>query len=251
MCAQELCKQLDGPLDVLPREGSAVREEPEKSSSLCESSYRIAILAVVTGCHLGLLMLLLRPVVFYRSTVPVARNNPLALKLRFFRLPSSSSHPALPAHRVFAPAARSHAMLVARSPKPQVVQQAAHVGARSYETHSVDAWNPDTGEENSISDGGFRDRLRKAQHSYSIHGVPGSDTSFVPGIRLVDPMRQGIGAVIRATQRAFGVKDSHCIDIDVWRHLAPRELSARHVSPGDVDKVDEQYGCNKPPGLHF
>lgn len=81
--------------------------------------------------------------------------------------------------------------------------------------------------------------------------MPGSDTPFVPGIHLVDPMSQGIGAVMRATQRAFGIKKSHCIDVEVWRHLSPRELSARHVSPGDVDKVDEKYGCNEPPGLRF
>jgi hypothetical protein len=81
--------------------------------------------------------------------------------------------------------------------------------------------------------------------------VPGSDTPFAPGIHLVDPMSQGIGAAMRTAQRAFGIKNSHCIDVDVWRHLTPQELSARHVSPGDVDKVDEKYACNEPPGLHF
>lgn len=64
-------------------------------------------------------------------------------------------------------------------------------------------------------------------------------------------MSQGIGAVMRTAQRAFGVKNSHCVDVDVWRHLTPQELSARHVSPGDVDEVDEKYDCNEPPGLHF
>ncbi|MBT2144089.1 MULTISPECIES: hypothetical protein [unclassified Rhodanobacter] len=223
-----------------------MREEPGKSSSLRESGYRVAVLVVVIGCHLGLLMLLLRPVIFYRGTTPVVADNPLALKLRFFQAPQ------LPAHRPIAPAVRSHATPPARSSKPLAVRQTAHVAAmRPHETRSTGAGNPDTSEDDSTSDGGFQEQLRDAQRSHSVHGVPGSDTPFVPGIRLVDPMSQGIGAVIRTTQRALGVKDSHCIDVDVWRHLTPQELSARHISPGDVDKVDEKYDCNRPPGLRF
>jgi hypothetical protein len=148
------------------------------------------------------------------------------------------------------PAGRSHAPS-ARSSKPPAIQPAVHVDAQSYETRSTGARNRDASEDDSTSDGGFRERLRNAQHAYAVHGVPGSDTPSAPGIHLVDPMSQGMGAVMRTVQRAFGIKNSHCIDADVWRHLAPRELSARHVSPGDVDKVDEKYDCNEPPGLHF
>jgi hypothetical protein len=236
----------------VPREGSTVSEEPGKSSSLRESSYRVAVLVVVISCHLGLLMLLLRPLVFYRDATPLVGNNPLALKLRFFQAPQPSlPHPALPAHRLIAPAGHSRTTLSVRSSKPPAVQQAAHINAQPYEARSTNARNPDTSEDDSTSDGGFRERLRHAQHSYSVHGVPGSDAPFAPGIHLVDPMSQGIGAVMRAAQRAFGIKNNHCIDVDVWRHLTPQELSARHISPGDVDKVDEKYDCNEPPGLHF
>lgn len=111
--------------------------------------------------------------------------------------------------------------------------------------------NANTREKDSTGDGGFQERLRNAQRSYSVHGVPGSGTPYAPGIHLVDPMSQGLGAVMRTAQRAFGIKNSHCIDVDAWRQLTPQELSARHISPGDVDSVDEKYGCNKPPGLHF
>lgn len=226
-------------------------EEPGKSSRLRESVCQIAILAVVTGCHLGLLMLLLRPAVFRRYMAPEVRNNPLALKLRFFRSPPSSPYPALPVRRLPAPVAHGHTTLSAKSSKPLAVRQAAHVDAPSHETRLTSTRNLDVGEEGSIGDGGFRKRLHDAQRSGSIRGVPGSDTPLAPGISLVDPMSQGIGAVIRTTQRALGIKDSHCIDVDVWRHLAPQELIARHVSPGDVDKVDQKYQCNEPPGLHF
>jgi len=236
----------------VPGEGSTVREEPGKSSSLRESSHRVAVLVVVIGCHLGLLMLMLRPVIFYRDITPVVENDSRALKLRFLRPPQPASpHPALPAHRPIAPAVHSHATPPARSSKSLAVRQAAHVHAQPDETRSSSAGSPDTSEDDSAGDNGFKERLRKAQHSYSVHGVPGSDTPSAPGIRLIDPMNQGIGAVLRTVQRAFGIKNSHCIDADVWRHLTPQELSERHVSPGDVDKVDEKYGCNKPPGLRF
>jgi hypothetical protein len=208
------------------------------------------VLVVVISCHLGLLMLMLRPVVFYRNATPVARNDPRVLKLRFFRRSQPSLSP-LPVRHSIEPAGHSHAASSARSSKPPAVQPAAHVDAQPYETRSTSARNQDTGEDDSTSDGGFRERLRDAQHAYSVHGLPGSDTPAAPGIHLADPMSQGIGAVMRTVQRAFGIKNSHCIDADVWRHLTPRELSARHVSPGDVNKVDEKYDCNEPPGLHF
>jgi hypothetical protein len=230
-------------------EGSTVKEEPGKSSRLREPSYRVMVLVVVISCHLGLLMLLLRPVVLCRNTTPVARSDPRVLKLRFFRR-SQPPLPPLPVSPLIEPAGRSHAPS-ARSSKPPAIQPAVHVDAQSYETRSTGARNRDTSEDDSTSDGGFRERLRNAQHAYTVHGVPGSNTPSAPGIHLVDPMSQGMGAVMRTVQRVFGIKNSHCIDADVWRHLAPRELSARHVSPGDVDKVDEKYGCNEPPGLHF
>ncbi|NMW23502.1 hypothetical protein HFP05_03535 [Rhodanobacter denitrificans] len=236
----------------VPREGSTVREEPGKSSSLRESSYRVAVLVVVIGCHLGLLMLLLRPVIFYRSTTPVVRGNPLVLKLRFLRPPQPSwPHPALPVHRPVRSAGHGHATSSARPSRPPAVQQAAQVDVQPHETRSTSARNQDTGEDDSTGDGGFQERLRHAQHAQSVRGVPGSDTPSAPGIHLVDPMSQGIGALMRTAQRAFGIKNRHCIDVEVWRHLTPQELSARHVSPGEVDKVDEKYDCNEPPGLHF
>ncbi|MEO7066734.1 MAG: hypothetical protein ABI114_07480 [Rhodanobacter sp.] len=104
---------------------------------------------------------------------------------------------------------------------------------------------------NPTSDTGFQARLHDAQRSRVVRGVPGSDTPFVAGIHFVDPMQQGIGAVMRTAQRAFGITNSHCVDVDVWRHLTPQELSARYISPSDVDKVDEKYHCNKPSGLSF
>lgn len=227
-----------------------MKDDSGQSSSLRESSRRVTIMVLVISGHLGLLMLLLRPAILHLDTTPMVRNNWHALKLRFFR-PSQSSHQTLSAHRLIAPAVHRRTAPPAGSSKPLTVQQAAHADAPPYPLRSIHTLTPDTSEENSTSDGGFQARLRHAQRSYSVRGLPGSDTHFAPGIHLVDPMNQGIGAVMRATQRAFGIKNRHCIDVDVWRHLTPQELSARHISPGDVDETDEKYGCSKPPGLHF
>ncbi len=56
---------------------------------------------------------------------------------------------------------------------------------------------------------------------------------------------------MRTTQRAFGITSSHCVDVDVWRHLTLKQLSARHISSSDVDAVGKKYGCNKPLGLRL
>lgn len=70
-------------------------------------------------------------------------------------------------------------------------------------------------------------------------------------MQMTDPMNQGIGAVLRNTQRLFGVTNKHCIDVEVWQSLSPDELVARHLSPADVQHANEKYGCNRPLGLSF
>ena len=211
-------------------------------------------MVVVIGCHLGLLMLLLRPAIYDRSTTLVARNNPLALELNFIRQPQAApTHLALPALRPAASTLRIQRTPPVRAPERPSAQRATRVAAPP-ETHLSSAPttpSQSTGNEASPRDGGFQARLRNAQRSHAVHGVPGSDTPSVPGIHLIDPMNQGIGAVIRKTQRLFGITNRHCIDVDARRHLTPQELSARHISPDNVDKTDEKYDCNRPPGLSF
>lgn len=229
-----------------------MREGLRKSDNLREASRRVTVLVVVISGHLGLLMLLLRPVIFYRDATMVIGNNLPVLKLRFIQpLQLSSRQSAFLIHRLTALAVRSHTASSARPSMPSTIQQVVHADAQPNQVRLTGAPGTDASEGNSTDDGGFQARLYDARHSYSVRGVPGSDTRFAAGIHLVDPMSQGVGAVMRTAQRAFGIKNSHCIDVDVWRHLAPQELSARHISSGDVDEVDEKYDCNKPPGLHF
>ena len=212
-------------------------------------------MVVVTCCHLGLLTLLLRPVNHDRDGTSAVENDPLTLKLRLIPQPQpTSTHLAPQALRPIASTLRIHRAPSGKAPEPLPAQRATHVVAPLSETHltgAPTAPNQYTNDQASTSDGGFQERLLNAQHSYAVHGVPGSDKPDAPGIYLINPMSQGIGAVMRNTQRLFGVTNRHCIDVDVWRHLTPQELSARHISLHDVDKIDKKYNCNRPLGLSF
>jgi len=240
---------------VFAMERTPVGAGRNRSGNLPESGRRIAVMVMVLSGHIGLLILLLRPATPNRDATPAAGNNSPVLNLRFIRQPLPASlRMALPASRMVVSTPRAHGAATRRPPEPPPVQRATHIPAPSSETRSTDA--PATpgshvGNEASISDGGFQERLRNARHSYTVRGVPGSDTPYVSGIHLVDPMNQGVGAVMRKMQRLLGVANRHCIDVEVWRQLTPQELIARHISSDDVDKTNEKYGCNRPPGLSF
>ena len=233
-----------------------VRAEQGRSSRLRESGRQVAVWVLVIICHLGFLMLFLRPATDDLDTTSLAKNDARVLKLRYLSQPRQPLlSTALPAPR---PVARKphlpQAVPSRQSITVSTVQHAADVPAPRSEMHvippePVPSQSP--GGVGTNSDGGFQDNLREAQHAAAVHGVPGSDKTFVPGIRFVDPMDQGVGAVARNAQRLFGIKSRQCIDVETWRSLRPQELSARHISPSDVDSEDEKYDCNAPPGLHF
>ena len=101
----------------------------------------------------------------------------------------------------------------------------------------------------SFTDGGFRQRLLDAQNFTDVHGVPGSDLRLAPGIQLIDPVKQGVGDVMRRVQRLFGIPSRHCLDVDTWKTLTPVELIARHLTARDVEEANQKYQCNRPLGL--
>lgn len=229
-----------------------MKTQPGKYRSLSESGRRLTVLAVVIGGHLGLLTLMLRPPIFYRNATAVARNNLQVLKLRFLPpVQPSSRHPALLPQRHIAPSAQSRKASPAGSPNPRAFPPAVNTAATPFEAPVASTPIPDRNEKTFTSDGGFQERLRHALHASAVRGVPGSSAPVAPGFPLADPMHQGIGAVMRTAQRAFGIENRHCIDVDAWRQLTLQELSERHISPSDVDNLDQKYACNKPPGLHF
>lgn len=214
-----------------------------------EARRRVAVLAVVISCHLALLMLVLGPAIRDKDVTPAMENNPDAIKLRFFRfrtLPLASATAPPPGHSVLALSV--HPKISKKPAQSLTAQRVAPVATSTQETPRT---SPLSANDATAGDGGFLQRLLEARPSYGRPRLPGSDSPVVAGIELADPMSQGVGAVMRSTQRLFGIKNSHCIDVDTWRSLTPQELSARHVSLSDVDRTDEKYACNAPPGLHF
>lgn len=213
-----------------------------RRSALHESMRRGAALGVALSLHLILLLLVLRPASDERRPTPIRPGNRQALQVRLLsRGPVRPPTPVVvPMLRVVAPIVHSHS---ARSQRLSLSEKAL--------PNSLDTSTVDTGNHGKVADGGFNTRLRNAQDSHAIRGVPGSSRPIVAGIHLIDPRKQGIAAVMRKAQRLFGVANRHCIDVGAWRQLTPQELSERHISLRDVDRMAEKYDCNAPPGLSF
>jgi hypothetical protein len=205
-------------------------------------------LGATVSFHLVLLILVLR-LEIHRQDARTDRPDTQRLQLRFLREQASSPRPATaPAHQTTATDMRAHATQTASPPKPPIIQHIPPV--ISVMTPPVAPTAP-MGNRDTDADGGFHAQLLRAQRSSVIRGVPGSDAPRAPGIHLMDPDTQGARAVVRKVQRLFGIPSRHCIDVEAWRNLTPRQLSARHLSLGDLDHLDEEYHCNEPLGLRF
>ena len=207
-------------------------------------------LGVALSLHLALWMLLMRPAMWEPTATADQRTHPPVLQLRLLpRTVSLQAPAAMPAPRAVAVVAHA---AVQRKTHPAQAPTPAQVAPVAASPPAVpDASSVTVDRHPATGDGGFGQRLRQAQRAYAIHGVPGSTVPRVAGIHLIDPKNQGIGAAMRQVQQLFGIANSHCIDVDAWRHLTPRALSARHISPDEVDRVDREYQCNRPPGLSF
>ena len=229
-----------------------------KSSIVRDSVRRITAMVVAIGFHLALLALLMRPAAHQQGAMSSEESDVLSLKLRFIPPWPTFIPPASQTRRQVTPAPEMHRKL-SGSAQPTPAQGVARVIAAPQETpaHSrITIVIPTTpyqypNNDASASDADFQKRLLDAKHSHDVHGIPGSDRRVVEGIQLADPMHQGIGSVMRSTQRLFGITNHNCMDTDTLGHLTREELSARHTSPEDLKKVDDKYECNKPLGLSF
>jgi hypothetical protein len=215
---------------------------------------RVIALVVAIGCHVGLLILLLKPEPPPRPSTSLAQDQPAAMHLRLiyrqvrpdFLSPPTSSPSTSPA--------ASHTD-ERRPPPPREAPRKASesIGAAAMPPSAspMSAMSITGAEPPTLGDGGFRQRLQNAQGAGDIHGVPGSDIRRAPGLQLIDPMNQGVGAAMRNTQRLFGITDRHCIDVEVWENLKLEERIARHISDGDIKAQNEKYHCDRPLGLSF
>lgn len=228
----------------------------ERWRKLGVSRCRIAALVIVIGGHLGLWLLVMRPAAVWRGSVQDGGRTGSVLELRFIsrtrpiRLDASITSIHRPAtHAASGGRGSPERHRVSQAPPSvSVLRPSENQGAPGRIVVRIPA---PQGINGTRDDDGFAARLRAAWHSDAVRGVPGSDTTYAPGIHLIDPMDQGIGAVMRTTQRAFGITSRHCIDVDVWKHLTPAQLSARHISPDDVVGAEAKYHCDAPLGLHL
>ena len=225
------------------------------------SARRVAAMVVAIGYHVFLLMVLLRPVAHDPDVAEVLTlNNTATLEVRFISPPRPTRPPPVNGapRASLAPSAAAHVQpgkqAFSHPPPTQLVTLPSPPQTEPRPPDTSDqivAPQPYTNTRAPASDGGFRERLFDAQHAQRIRGIPGSDAPVASGIQLTDPMNQGVGAVLRSTQRLFGITDRHCIDVEVWQSLSPDELTARHLSPEDVKREDDKYNCNRPLGLNF
>ena len=85
--------------------------------------------------------------------------------------------------------------------------------------------------------------LRAAQQRVPVARLPGSGRPIVAGLRMVDPRSQGASGAVRMLAGLFGATDPHCVAVDSWRSLTTQEMLDRHISPGEVDRMAEEYRC--------
>nr|WP_199043297.1 hypothetical protein [Dyella sp. ASV24] len=211
-------------------------------------------MVVAIGCHLILLMALLRPAAPRTDMTSAMESSEAVLKARFVSLRRlTPMPPASPVPRKTSVKERTStpAHHITQAAIPPIQTGSISVPSPPVAPDTPSAPDSYTSGQTTMGDGGFRDRMLNAQHSQGVRGVPGSDRRVVPGIELTDPMSQGVGSVVRSAQRLFGVTSHHCIDVDVWQHLTPDELIERHLTAADVEKESQKYNCNRPLGLNF
>ena len=88
--------------------------------------------------------------------------------------------------------------------------------------------------------------------SYSRQNIriPGSRwiANDVPRFRMVDPKSQGIAGAIRIVGGIFGAVNPHCVDVDVWRGMTPKERIEKHLDISDekIEAIADRYNCLPP-----
>jgi hypothetical protein len=245
------------------RPGASARRHSvtsKKPSEWRDALYRSVALGMAISLHILLFVLITRPVASEKEGELVWSQSRAALQLRFIALLKPAKSIAqlhLRAPIVTTRPTRTMAVTAA-SPKKSavatpVISPPTTIGTNAAMSGAAAAAVPLAPSNTPIpeADGGFADQLRAAQDAHSVGPLPGSDTSRVRGIQLIDPQKQGIGAAMRQAQRLFGITNYHCVDVDTWRSMTPQQLLERHITPSDVDKVDAENQCNRPMGLSF
>lgn len=219
-----------------------MRLKPDPSHRWQAFGRQTTIWVVVICSHLGLLALVLyarRPLWHDGHTPPEAR--PHVITLRFIEI----APPRLNVSRAPTPVTTLKPAPMRRHRVPLKIHSSAAPQHRLNAASNAPTTSPaqqSTNTEPGYIAGGDLLRGDDLDRSSRIR-LPGSDVAVVPGLHMVDPRTQGVGGVARMLQHLLGVPDTHCVKVDAWRTLSTREMLARHLSPEQVQKIAEQYGC--------
>jgi hypothetical protein len=201
---------------------------------------RVATMVAVLLIHAGFLVLLLLPAGAWRwraSKRATVRMD--VLSLRFIAMPPKlPARPRRPApRRAPAPSHRSGAAasVVAqkRTNRPPAPEHEVP-SLRKVTAGNTLGYVPGGGR--FAADPGYaRDNVHLPGGTQPVHGMP--------VFRMVDPKMQGIAGAVRRVQRLFGVPDSHCVDVDVWRHMTVAERLAKHIDDARIEQTAADYQC--------
>ena len=207
---------------------------PHAARAWGESLGRAAILALVMLLHLGLLFLL-HGVPWPRMRAAHAAAGDAAIRIRFITRPARPS-PVISARTQPGTALKRIPVMAVHRP---VVPGKAPVEVRPQRAES----SPVTVADYVAGGSRFAANLRAAQQRVPIAHLPGSGRPIVAGLHMVDPRSQGASGAVRMLAGLFGATDPHCVAVDSWRSLTTQEMLDRHISPGEVDRMADEYRC--------
>jgi hypothetical protein len=202
---------------------------------------RVATMAVVLLIHAGFVILLLLPAGAWRwrGTTRAPRSD--ALSLRFMALPSvlplRPRAKVLPHVHATTPMRRPMPVVSVVAPKPQP-RLAVSASVPSASADDIRSAQPSyiAGGGRFATDSGFtRDNVHLPGSAQPVHGMP--------VFHMVDPQMQGIAGAVRTVQKLFGIPDSHCVDVDVWRAMTTSERIAKHIDDERIDETAARYHC--------
>lgn len=206
---------------------------------------RACVIALVVICHIGLLMIMLRPATpLDEASTAVAQDERDAVQVRLIQRVSSKppistperrvatvSRPALPVYRATGPAQIANPV---SSPQPST-EPAPLVLTPSASSSST-----------YVAGGSsFQQNLQAADHPYAAK-VPGSYQPRAPRFAMADPRYQGAAGFVRFVQRfILHAVDPHCVDVNTWAGMSPAE-QAQHASLSEMAEEARKYGCLEP-----